>query len=357
MDSENSYQSKGLDFLKGISLVDVLKHKISFLNTHTTQPSHLASKLTIFGVSLKTEEAAQILLQENILSAPVFDPNTKTFVGILDVLDLVCWSCHAYQMGREWRDVDFEQLVFASGVVGDIIGASIKLDKLFAFDSSQSLEGVILLLSDGREHRIIVSETKSKSILNVLTGTGSSVPVEMNKSFYLVSQSDIIRYLYSQKPNFSPLMSDLFNTKIGDLGMISPEGILSVPTKTRAFNAMKLLYEANVGAIAIVNRFGILKGNLSASDLRGISQEKLRFLGASVTQFLKVMNASRLHPSSLTPIVCSKDDTLLSVLDKVVNFSIHRVWIVDEEKKPIGVVSLTDILGTAMGTSKRTPSA
>jgi signal-transduction protein with cAMP-binding, CBS, and nucleotidyltransferase domain len=36
--------------------------------------------------------------------------------------------------------------------------------------------------------------------------------------------------------------------------------------------------------------------------------------------------------------------TLVEVLDKIVSHRIHRVYIVDEQEKPVGVVTCTDVL-------------
>ena len=41
---------------------------------------------------------------------------------------------------------------------------------------------------------------------------------------------------------------------------------------------------------------------------------------------------------------CSLDDTLFSILEKIVRAEVHRLVIVDDEEKVIGVISLSDIL-------------
>jgi len=44
------------------------------------------------------------------------------------------------------------------------------------------------------------------------------------------------------------------------------------------------------------------------------------------------------------PITVRPDDTLAHALIKCVDHNIHRVFVINDDREPIGVVSLTDIL-------------
>lgn len=44
------------------------------------------------------------------------------------------------------------------------------------------------------------------------------------------------------------------------------------------------------------------------------------------------------------PITCTSDASLKDIMAIVLKQHVHRVWIIDEQKKPIGVVTLTDII-------------
>jgi CBS domain-containing protein len=46
---------------------------------------------------------------------------------------------------------------------------------------------------------------------------------------------------------------------------------------------------------------------------------------------------------ALRPISCSKSDTIEDVVKLMALNRVHRVWIVDEQGKPTGVVSMTDM--------------
>jgi CBS domain-containing protein len=44
------------------------------------------------------------------------------------------------------------------------------------------------------------------------------------------------------------------------------------------------------------------------------------------------------------PIVCTPDATLGEVIQRVVAEKVHRMYVVDENSHPLGVITLTDIL-------------
>lgn len=43
------------------------------------------------------------------------------------------------------------------------------------------------------------------------------------------------------------------------------------------------------------------------------------------------------------PVTARRNEMLIDVIDRLVEKRIHRLWIVDEHSRPIGVVSMTDI--------------
>jgi 5'-AMP-activated protein kinase regulatory gamma subunit len=85
-------------------------------------------------------------------------------------------------------------------------------------------------------------------------------------------------------------------------------------------------------------------GTLSASDLRGINDETLNTLTLPVREFLD--KVQRKAPAS--PVRCSPDEKLDTVIDRLIQSRVHRLWITDENQKPVGVVALTDVIRTLL---------
>lgn len=48
--------------------------------------------------------------------------------------------------------------------------------------------------------------------------------------------------------------------------------------------------------------------------------------------------------------LCSADTTLATAIKEIAAAGLHRMWVLDEENKPSGVVSLRDLIDAAMNT-------
>jgi len=85
-----------------------------------------------------------------------------------------------------------------------------------------------------------------------------------------------------------------------------------------------------------------LVGYLSASNLRGITAGTLTSLTLSVTDYLNTLPATEIHC-----VTATRDMTLRSLINVIVETKVHRVWIIEgkESKKVIDVVSLSDLIG------------
>jgi len=96
-----------------------------------------------------------------------------------------------------------------------------------------------------------------------------------------------------------------------------------------------------VSALPVVDGNGRLVGNFSVTDLINIWTDKdgaAKLLEMTVTEYLE-----RNSKESLNPITCKQSDSLNTAVSLMIEKKIHRVWIVDENQKPIGVVSMTDL--------------
>jgi CBS domain-containing protein len=80
-------------------------------------------------------------------------------------------------------------------------------------------------------------------------------------------------------------------------------------------------------------------GNLSASDLRGLNVQKLKFLNESIETFLQAQLGGIRAPVSV-----KSSATLGQVIQNLVENRVHRVWLIDDKEKPIGVVTHTDLM-------------
>lgn len=119
--------------------------------------------------------------------------------------------------------------------------------------------------------------------------------------------------------------------------------------------AFETIDEQNVSAVAVVNDDGKLVGQVDADSLKLIGVqfsmlakplwEVWEINGAPMARW----NTSGLHQTrSDAPVqvrgTCSLQSTMQEMVQTVVSGHFRRLWLVDEDGKPTGVVSLTDLI-------------
>ena len=136
-------------------------------------------------------------------------------------------------------------------------------------------------------------------------------------------------------------------------------------TTDRAIEAFKIICDNQVSGIAIVDSNGKLVGNISASDLRVIFfilfvsffffdfflflvQQQVGYDGKLMSKLLlSVQDFAKLIPKNTDfpgPYCVRKTATVYDVVEIIRESRTHRVYVVDDEKHPIGVISLIDII-------------
>jgi len=106
-----------------------------------------------------------------------------------------------------------------------------------------------------------------------------------------------------------------------------------------------------IHAVAILNEKGEIFSNLSAKDIKLMETDalftKLYKPALELVQLIRAKNLRAYYPS-----FCVTADTILEdVIKKLVVCNVHRLYVEDEFKKPIGVISLGDILSLLVNLS------
>ncbi|KAJ3126015.1 hypothetical protein HK098_007953 [Nowakowskiella sp. JEL0407] len=104
---------------------------------------------------------------------------------------------------------------------------------------------------------------------------------------YILGQTDIIKFANNHRELLTSIVD--INRPIKDLGLVHPDKKLIAMSETdTAFDGYKIMSKTNVPALPILNSNGSIVGNLSSSDLRGITPEKLTNLTLPVLDYLKL---------------------------------------------------------------------
>jgi CBS domain-containing protein len=287
--------------------------------------------------SMPLSAALKRLAHENILSAPVWD--NGRWAGFVDVIDIMAF---AIQLSIPLEEREFRHLAtpddwirffkdqqrvrqfgdrFFNAPLGDVLHASGRATFSPVHGDTPLYQVLDSVFAIGIHRAPVTEETKS-----IITN--------------LISQSDVVNWLLRNQI----LLGDLPFRTLKELNLGITEVVKVTPDQPAGL-AFELMHKLGVSAVAVIHpKTGSLIGNLSASDIRGLSTADAGSLALPIMDFLMQRKAKLRPPVTVTP-----STPFEVVLSKLALYRIHRVWIVDEKEHPIGVVSLTNVARLLVG--------
>ncbi|WIA41945.1 hypothetical protein OEZ86_009253 [Tetradesmus obliquus] len=209
---------------------------------------------------------------------------------------------------------------------------------------------------------------------HIVTGTVHRVAIYDNhfRISNIISQTDIIKFIFMNKGE----LGDLATKTAAELGWAS-RPVVTLGPDVSAIEAMLLMNQKQISALAVVDGVGKIIGNFSVSEMRTIMAEHFGALALPVGEFLALEHGtefqgySHIHEQEVvqskghkfitdriararprTPgeevgqnlILVTPQATMIEILDKIVSHRIHRVYVIDELERPVGVVTCTDVV-------------
>lgn len=281
-----------------------------------------------------------ILAQERMLSLPVQAKDSVDVIGFVDVLDVLTHIVRLCSEGKTHPEADeaFENTImmyqkgfnFASTPVSAIIDSSSR-DPLVPVYGRGTLAQLIEEAFSRGVHRVPVYNRASTVVTNI------------------ISQSDIIKFIMGKMDeagNPEAVLGSLMGKTVDEL-RLGTKPVVSMSGDLPAFKALQLMVRSRVSAVAVVDKVGQLMADFSATEVRGLSVDNFPSLRKPVITFLE-QSRSRIgraecYPFS-TPIICTGDTPIETVFLKLHMHGLHRLWIVDEMARPLGVITLTDMM-------------
>jgi predicted transcriptional regulator len=199
--------------------------------------------------------------------------------------------------------------------------------------ASENLGNVLHFFEQGL-HRVAVKDDSGR-IIGVLT------------------QGRVVRELLKHYP---------YTKKIADL-KFKTDKVVTIPKNMRAIDGFLLMHAENVSSIGIIDGHRVV-GNLSASDLKVrvfhlflfffsffadrpvyqlLASEELSKLLLLVGDFInEIRSRAGKRPDFL--IACDPNSDFKASLEDMMNNHVHRMFLLDNEEKPLGILSLTDVI-------------
>jgi len=190
-----------------------------------------------------------------------------------------------------------------------------------AIEDKASLKSAIELMGKWKVHRIPVLD-HSGELATLLT------------------QTQILRFVHAYIAD-----SPLGQKKITELKLIHTP-VITMKQSGFIKDAFKLMTEHHISAVAIVDDSEKLVGALSVSDLKSIGLDENLFpkLFHTYTEFCTLYPKKGAHGPITGPIAVSPSATVTELWDKFSTSGVHRVFVMDDAQKLVGVISLTDLI-------------
>ena len=164
---------------------------------------------------------------------------------------------------------------------------------------------------------------------------------------YIISQQSFVAS-FNEDPKVR--LGGVGHVTAMDLGGIKP--LTTVTEKTQLVSAFELLMEDQPsGAVAMVDsETGEIKWYVSADTLKLAGRSGAELATCLSKPIEDLYDVVVKQPDFKAPVCIAPDASMLEMVKLIVETNSHRLWVVDSAKKPIGVVSLTNMIGCIMKT-------
>jgi len=254
-------------------------------------------------------DALGVLYANDILSAPILNEETRVCMGNIDVLDLLAYVLSVPLDSSTWATeiaLRFKTSIYR------VVDFSKKDPFIPVLESTTLMDEISSHFQMG-VHRVPIV-----NVSNTIVG--------------ILSQFDVLEFLLSkmEEGNYKDL-NDLGKKNIQEIPYTSK--VVSVPITASLLTAFELMSANRLHGVAVVNEKGVLAGNVSASDFKAISQNNFYSMGVILQQYLTV-----------PPLVVWQTSTFFDALDIMSKNRVHRVYVVNDNMNPIGIITLTDVM-------------
>jgi CBS domain-containing protein len=305
-------------------------------------------------------DAFHTLIQNHILSAPVWDGDA--YQGFLDVKDLVAAVVFTLNLSAKRGPGDqdtFLESAFSTAPpnVSSLFAAGQEGVRLGDMGGLFSAGDVNIKRGDSVRHLTTRYLCKRHPFRPVTTSD------PLSRAIVLLTQRDVHRVPVTEDGQLVGVLSQsavmsFLSLQLGTAGFLgSPTGAFFSQRAARsrkdlvcghvgasALSVFTLMYQTGTSGLPLVDNYGALVGQISASDMKlFLLNPSPSLLALPVMDFLSAVRQTQLHTRA--PLVTvGPEATVAQVVRKMTVTGLHRVYVADKDRRPLGVISMGDVL-------------
>lgn len=271
------------------------------------------------------------MLKHGFMAVPVLTKTEKTFFAWIDMMDIVRKLVELFGQDKLGKDgADFWKMHeaderFQKLAVDDVLKWPHGRENVFhPVASGFSLFHATELLARVQGlHRVPIVNTDFK-VVSIITQTRLLEIVRLNMESVGLKREKPVR------------------------DVVRSQGVVSVNENRPAIEAFETMVRQNITGMAVVNDDGKCVGALSLSDIKNMGEDGRLFwrLFQTVKNYIVHLRQdfSRKYNRPRTLVSVKLDSTLEEAASAILDNKIHHVFVVDDDSKPVSVVSIRDIL-------------
>ncbi|KAG7159933.1 5'-AMP-activated protein kinase subunit gamma-2-like [Homarus americanus] len=282
---------------------------------HTYDLIPISAKLVVFDTRLQVKKAFFALVYNGVRAAPVWDSGRQQFVGMLTITDFIRILQNFYNSpNRKMEELEDHRLETWRTVLED------EVRPLISIRPDESLYVAIRSLIHHKIHRLPVIDPATGNVL------------------YIVTHKRILKFLYlyiSELPKPSILQKPLRDLEIGTY-----KNIETASQDTLIIEALNKFVEHRISALPIVDAEGKLVDIYAKFDVINLAAE-----GTYNNLDVTLRKANEYRNEWFEQVhSCTLNETFGTIMERIVRAEVHRLVVVDEMGRVVGVISLSDIL-------------
>ncbi|TRZ00190.1 hypothetical protein DNTS_032260 [Danionella cerebrum] len=278
-------------------------------------------KLVVFDTTLQVKKAFFALVANGLRAAPLWDNKLQRFVGMLTITDFIN-ILHRYYRSPMVQIYELEEHKIETwrGDSFQNVYLQYQDQYLISITPGASLFDAVYSLLKHKIHRLPVIDPESGNVLHILT------------------HKRILKFLYLfggsvPKPRFLQL-------QVKDAGIGTFSDVAVVSQTASVYDALSVFVERRVSALPVVDEQGKVVALYSRFDVINLAAQK-SYNNLSMSM-LEAVQRRRCYVEGV--IKCFPDETLETVIDRIVQAEVHRLVLVDRDDVVRGIISLSDLL-------------
>jgi len=344
-----------MNFITRKKALDRVRNSVSRISVDSAKKDENPA-VVVIDSKMTPLEASTLLWETNVMGAPVYNAESETWVGMFDARDIL--SCviaahkefeaigghHPGEDTHMVTDVDIH--LDDHKTRRDLIAKALQHIKI---NSKPPSPGAVTVSYLAARNPMTPFMTKESSLLDVckilacrqkhrfpITDSSSG----KNACIGIISQSGLVAFIANKCPPGS------LDVKMVDAGLEYKKDVVKIADDASASDAFELLDSHRLSGIAVVDEDGKLIGNTSARDIKNAVMDAGRTnMDVDILSYLARVRQSQMMQNDKYPSCHVREDaTVAHVVNLLAKTGYHRVFVVDDDMKPVGVVSFADII-------------